>query len=27
VAGGVIALRAVGGEDQAMAAPAIDRGD
>jgi drug/metabolite transporter (DMT)-like permease len=24
VAGGVIALRAVGGEDEAMAAPAID---
>ncbi|HUQ44866.1 MAG TPA: DMT family transporter [Candidatus Limnocylindria bacterium] len=27
VAGGVVALRAVGGEDEAMAAPAIDRGD
>jgi len=27
VAGGVVALRAVGGEREAMAAPAIDRGD
>jgi drug/metabolite transporter (DMT)-like permease len=27
VAGGVVALRAVGGEDEAMAAPAMDRGD
>ena len=27
VAGGVIALRAVGGEEEAMAAPAMDRGD
>ena len=27
VAGGVVALRAVGAEDEAMAAPAMDRGD
>jgi S-adenosylmethionine uptake transporter len=27
VAGGIVALRAVGGEDEAMAAPAMDRGD